>query len=407
MPESFEDRGLGGSSGSRPTQDERGISLPQVNVVPNQEAIQAGEISQRDVSVDQDRTNANLQRAWNTMIPRSFTNTLLEEAWRLHNLLFHPTSPIGPCQQAAIAESLELIHNAVGQRWRRGETTDHLGRPIPIFDIPQDDPLGPTMMNIPPFGFLQEWQVIQAEQSRICESRTPDRMVTPRPRRRRQPLRRRLRRIPDTPRRRLTPQEFRERRDYLCSRIQQNLREYAVAGTFARWYLSNIQICTARPNPTNVGGGLTFTVPSDRDLEDMNRLLERQVVFSTADSCRFLRNQRALFGTTVQNWYAFFVPSSSQIDQGEAGRNFLLSPQWNSFCEFIEDTRPDLECGADMGPMVRQLRYMNGRTPDFGASLLDEGISRAARAMWPNLERDIGRGRGDRGRSSYRLLQLN
>lgn len=129
----------------------------------------------RDVPEHLDWQLATIEESYHSGVERQNNCRLVEDARSKNQQLLHPTSPMGPCQRAAIARSLILITETLDERLQAGQRE--------CLEWDEDDPLGGTLESISPFSMLDTWTAIHSEESRNCPSRGSD---TP-PRRRRRP----------------------------------------------------------------------------------------------------------------------------------------------------------------------------------------------------------------------------
>ena len=165
------ERALGVGSGSRINNEDRSLSGAQVISVPQEEEtrILLGRgRSVREVPPHLDQELAWIERGWQNTVDTYSTESLLRQATRKNQDLFRSSSPMGPCQRSAIAESLILINNTLDSRIVEAEF-DSTGYPIVEgLEWDPDDPFRGNLESIPPFSMLDIWRAILSEQSALC-----------------------------------------------------------------------------------------------------------------------------------------------------------------------------------------------------------------------------------------------
>lgn len=178
------ERALGIGSGSRPTDEDRGLAETHTGVVtvPPEEGIRMGAQPRRQLPRLTDQSYAAVERSGQIAFDTQHTRHLLHIAVDRNRRLFDRSSPIAPCYRAAMAESLIMIHNILDARVQAAPRDRH---GVPILEglhWDPEDPLERSLEAIPPFSMRDAWEVIYREQSRICRGEQPP------PQRRRGPV---------------------------------------------------------------------------------------------------------------------------------------------------------------------------------------------------------------------------
>lgn len=145
--------------------------------VSEEEAIRVGSTSEREVPQHLDWELATIERSFHATITNQSNRFLIRMAVSRNQRLLHPSSPMGPQEQSAIAETLILIYNTLDARIQAAPLDEDAMPEVEGMEWDPDDPLAGVLESISPFGMLDVWTTFVRHPTERPARRRPARSI--------------------------------------------------------------------------------------------------------------------------------------------------------------------------------------------------------------------------------------